>query len=137
MSYAISAALQEAVFLRLSSDPDISALVGTAIYDAIPSGSVPETYVSLGAETVLDRSDQTGTGAEHRLTISVITNQSGFATAKILAGAISDRLHDADLGLQRGRLVFLKFDRAAAKRAGSANQRRIDMRFRARVEDNV
>lgn len=136
MSYAISEALQTAVFQTLTADTGLTGLVGTHVYDAVPEGQVPETYVTLGPETVLDRSDKTAEGAEHRFLISVVTTVSGFTTAKSIAGAISDALLDADFVLSRGRLVFLKFDRAVAKRAGTGNQRRIDLRFRARVEDN-
>lgn len=137
MSYAISSALQAAVFLHLQADATVSSLVGGAIFDELPSGTIPSTYVSLGAETVLDRSDQSGAGAEHRLTISVMSEASGFAAAKAVAVAISDALSGDDLTLARGRLVFMKFDRATARREGSGNARRIDLRFRARVEDSV
>jgi len=136
MSYAISGALQGAVYQYLQADAGLTALIADAVYDAVPSGEVPETYVILGAEDVRDRSDKSGVGAEHRLTVSVLSNGAGFASAKEVAGLISDLLHDADLALTRGRLVYLNFDRATARRDGTGNQRRIDMRFRARVEDN-
>ena len=58
------------------------------------------------------------------------------AFAKAVAAAISDTLVDADLTLSRGRLVGLWFERATARRSGTAGSaRRIDLRFRARVED--
>lgn len=137
MSYAMAEALQSAIYTRIQSDAGVSALIGSAVFDEIPAGVLPETYVSLGTETVLDRSDMSGAGAEHRLTISVMSEAAGFATAKSVAVAISDALEGVDLVLTRGRLVFLKFDRAVARREGSANTRRVDLRFRARVEDNV
>jgi hypothetical protein len=65
MSYGVSAALQAGVYQALISDSDLAALVGTAIYDAIPSGSLPATYVALGPENVLDSSDKSGGGALH------------------------------------------------------------------------
>lgn len=136
MSYGVSAALQGAIYQALQGDATLDALVGDAIYDAVPSGAIAATYVVLGAETVLDRSDKSGAGAEHRLVISVQSDEAGFARAKEIAGRISDLLHDADLSLVRGRLVSLNFQRAVARRIGTGNQRRIDMRFRARVEDN-
>jgi hypothetical protein len=137
MSYAISAALQSAVYQHLLADVGVSALVGTAIYDAIPAGDVPATYVSLGPEDVRDRSDSTGYGATHRFTISVVTEAAGFGAAKSIAAAISDALEGANLVLSRGRLVGLWFERASARRTGKAGRiRRIDLRFRARVEDS-
>ena len=45
MSYAVSGALQAAVFAALSGDAALAALVGSAIYDAVPAGTVPDLYV--------------------------------------------------------------------------------------------
>lgn len=135
MSYGVSQALQAAVYQTLSSDSAVAALVGAAIYDQIPAGAVPPLYVSLGPETVLDRSDRDTSGAEHRFVVSVVSDAAGFATAKAAAVAVSDALQNANMSLSRGQLIFLNFDRAVAKRDTSANLRRIDLRFRARVED--
>lgn len=137
MSYGMAAALQTAVYQHLLADTGVSALVGTAIYDALPTGTIPDTYVTLGPEDVRDRSDKSGSGAMHRFTVSVVTQVAGFATAKQVATAIGDALQDANLTLSRGRIVGLWFERATAKISGSAGEiRRIDLRFRARVEDN-
>jgi hypothetical protein len=135
MSYGVSAALQEAVYQALVADADLAALVGAAIYDVVPAGTVPGTYVTLGPEDVHEQSDVSGTGAAHRLTISVVTNAAGFQTAKRVGAAISDALIDADLVLTRGRLVSLNFLRALARRVQDGDVRRIDLTFRARVED--
>ncbi len=136
MSYALAASLQEAVFQRLSGDAPLASLVGDAIYDRLPTGPMPDTYVTLGPEDVWDRSDKSGHGAWHRLTVSVITEGGGFHAAKKVAAAISDALVDAELALARGRLTGLHFFRAQAKRAGTGDLRRIDLTFRARVDDS-
>lgn len=135
MSYGAASALQEAVFARLVADATLAGLVGGAIYDAPPTGELPVTYVSLGAEDVRDRSDMTGRGARHDFTISVISDAAGFAQAKAAASAVSDALVDAPLTLARGYLVSLNFLRATARRVDTGRTRRIDLRFRARVED--
>lgn len=135
MSYAMAAALQEAVFQRLSGDVAVTALVG-GIYDAIPAGELPALYVTLGPEATRDRSDKTGAGAEHDFIVSVIGSAAGFLSAKQAAAAISDALVGADLTLSRGALIGLWFVKAVAERETSGDSRRIDMRFRARVEDN-
>lgn len=135
MSYAVSAALQAAVYARLQGDAALGALVGTDIYDALPQGSLPAIYVALGPETARDASDAGGTGAWHRFVVSVVTSKSGFQTAKDAAAAISDALHRADLALGRGHLVGLWFEKAKAARE-ARGLRRIDLTFRARVEDN-
>lgn len=136
MSYVIAPALQTAIFQHLAADTTLSGQLGGALYDAIPPATPPATYALIGVEEVLDRSDKTGSGAEHRLTISVVTNASGFLAAKQVAARICDLLDAPTLVLARGRLVGLWFDRAAARKIEGDQTRRIDLRFRARVEDN-
>ncbi|WP_170366303.1 DUF3168 domain-containing protein [Ruegeria arenilitoris] len=137
MSYGVSAALQAAVFQQLVNDRGILAQVGDAVYDAVPSGTLPQTYVTLGPEEVRDASDKTGQGTLHRFTVSVVSEAAGFGAAKTLAGAVCDALDGAALTLDRGRLVGLWFERASARRTGTGGSiRQIDLRFRARVEDN-
>lgn len=134
MSYGAAAALQAAVHARLAADTALGALVGGAIHDAMPPGTAAGLHVALGPEVVRDRSDRTGGGAEHDFTISVVGGAGGFERAKAAAAAVSDALVDAPLILARGRLVGLWFlaARAARQRDGG---RRIDLTFRARIED--
>ena len=136
MSYGVAAALQQAVYQRLQADATLTGLVGTAIYDAAPPGIVSGTYVSLGPENVQDKGDLTGHGALHEITVSVVTDAAGFLIAKQVAAAVSDALVDASLILARGSLVYLNFHRARARRVQDADMRRIDLTFRARVEDS-
>jgi Protein of unknown function (DUF3168) len=135
MSYGTAAALQAAVFQRLTADTVLAGLVGSAIYDSAPPGSTDGTYVSIGPEDSRDASDQTSHGALHEFVVSVVTTQAGFQTAKTVASAISDSLVDAQLVLARGRLVGLWFLKARARRVEAGDVRRIDLVFRARTED--
>ena len=132
MSYGAAAALQAAIFGRLTAAP---ALAGVSVVDAIPTGGGTGTFVLIGPEEVLDQSDKTGGGAEHRLTVAVISDATGFQGAKDVAVAISDALIDAPLTLARGHLVGLRFLRAKAVRLDEGGHRRIDLSFRARIED--
>lgn len=136
MSFAMSGPLQAAIYSALTGDATLAALVGSAIYDAVPSGTLPPIYVLLGTESVTDASDCTSAGALHRFSVSVITTNPGFAQAKAAAAAVSDVLHHADVDLSRGRLVFLRFEQANANRVESEAIRRIDLRFAARVQDD-
>ncbi len=135
MSYGVAAALQAAVYQRLVASVALTGLVGTAIYDALPSGILPPLYVALGPEIARDASDVTGRGAEHEFTISVVTDTAGFASAKTAAAAVSDALVDAPLVLTRGKLIYLNFARAVAARVGTGGVRQISLTFKARVED--
>jgi len=134
MSYMSAAALQGAVYHHLLADAGLTALIGDAIHDAPPPGTPPGSYVVLGAEEVIDRSDVSGPGAEHRFTVSVVSDAAGFQLAKQIAGRISAILPDADLALAEGRLVAIWFHQAQARRVEGGAVRRIDLRFRARIE---
>jgi hypothetical protein len=132
MSYGAAAALQAAIYARLTG---ATALVGVPVVDAIPSGGGSGTFVLIGPEEVIDQSDKSGGGAEHRLTVAVISDAAGFLAAKDVAVAVSDALIDAPLALARGHLVGLRFLRAKAVRLDAGGTRRIDLSFRARIED--
>lgn len=135
MSYALSEALQVAVFQQLTGDPVVASLSGGAVFDAMPAGTVPDIYVALGGETVTDRSDVSGRGANHDLVVSIVSTTPGFVPAKALASAVSDALDGADLTLTRGSCIGISFLKARAAREGTGDQRRIDLTFRARVAE--
>ena len=131
MSYAAAAALQSAVFARLSG---FAALAGVTIVDAVAPGTGTGKFVLLGPETASDQSDKTSGGAEHLFQVSVISDDTGFLSAKVIAGTVSDALVGASLTLTTGRLVDLSFVRAIARRLKEGENRRIDLTFRARVD---
>lgn len=131
MSYGAAAALQAAVYQRLTGFP---VLAGVSIVDAIPAGTSLGSFVLIGPEVVTDQSDKSGAGAEHRFDISVISDATGFLSAKTIAAAVSDALAGASLTLTTGTLVSLQFQRAVARRIDQGDVRRIDMGFRARIE---
>jgi hypothetical protein len=131
MSYAAAAALQATIYGALSAAP---ALSGVSIVDAMPPGTTPGTFILIGPEVAVDQSDGTGAGAEHRFTISVIRDATGFLTAKSVASAASAAVLAGGLSLTTGHLVSINFQRAVARRLEEGSTRRIDMTFRARVE---
>ena len=135
MSYGMGSALQAAVFAAISGDATVQSLVGANVFDALPPGVLPLTYVVLGEEDVRARSDISAKGARHEFTISVVSDAAGFAGAKSVAVAISDVLIDANLVLSRGILGSLDFKQARARRGKAPDGRRIDLRFSARVDD--
>ena len=130
MSYQAAAALQAAIFARLSGSPD---LAGVGIFDALPPAGTAESLVLIGPEAVIDQSDISGAGAEHRLEVAVISTAAGFQAAKTIAAAVSAALVDAPLVLAGADLVSIGFLRATARRASDGATRRIDMSFRARI----
>lgn len=131
MSYAAAAALQAAIYALLVNAPDLS---GISVHDAVPAGGGTGTFILIGPEEVLDASDKTGAGAEHRFIVSVISDASGFLDAKTVAAQVSQVLVDARPGLTDGRVVGIGFLKALAKRLDDGATRRIDLTFRARIE---
>ena len=134
MTYALGAALQTALYETLSADAVLSDLVAGAIFDAVPE-SAPDLFVALGPERAVGRSDVSGQGAVHEFRISVVTRRGGYHAAKTAGARISDLLSTGGLDLSRGRVVSLRFLRADAKRDEGEGTRRIDLRFRARLDD--
>lgn len=134
MTYAMGASLQAAIYARLAGDQAIDAMVNGAIYDAVPEAA-PDLFVAIGPERVTGRSDASGAGAVHQLQISVVTRRNGYSAAKSVAALVSDALDGAGLELGRGRLVSMQFQRAQARRDESETTRRIDLWFRARLDD--
>ena len=132
MTYALSPHLQTAVFQHLAN----ADLGGASLHDQPPAGTIEETYVTFGGETVTDRSDTSAQAADHDFTLSVVSSASGFLQAKSVAAKLSEALDGADLTLARGQMTSLQFHRATARRDDKDGLRRIDLRFRARVEDN-
>ncbi len=130
MSYR-GAMLQAALFDWLTGQPD---LTGVPVVDALPTGQAPLTYVLIGPEEVRDASDKTGHGAEHRVTVSVISEAAGFLSAKILAESLGAALDGAELPLSEGRVVSVRFQRAVARRLESGTARRIDLTYHIRVD---
>jgi hypothetical protein len=135
MTYALSAALQVAIYRRLRDGAALAGVVGEAIFDAPPGGQVPPLYISIGPEAVTDRSDKTGAGAIHRVTITVVATTASFLDAKQAAGAVCDALGAAPLTLDRGEMTSLGFLRAQARRERNGTGRRIDLIFRASLSD--
>lgn len=137
MSYAASVALQGALYQTLCNDAALAALIGDAVYDAMPVSAPAGPYVSLGPEDVRDAGDMTGAGSSHDFVVSVLSGSdeaSGFAAVKAVAAAVSDALEGAALTLARGHLVGIWFQRARARRVENGAGRRIDLTFRARID---
>ncbi len=137
MSYAATAALQSAVYQVLRDSAALAALVGDAIYDAMPVAAPTGTYVALGPEEVKDAGDMTAAGANHDFVVSVLSGSdeaNGFSAVKEVAVAVSDALENAAIALDRGHLAGLWFLRARARRAEKGAGRRVDMTFRARID---
>ena len=137
MSYGAGAALQAAIYRQLREDAALGALVGDAIFDAMPVAAPSGVFVSLGPEDAGDLSDATARGARHDLVVTVGSGSdegAGFFAVKEAAVAVADALEDADLVLSRGRLAGMRFLRAKARKVENGVARQVDLTFRARID---
>lgn len=136
MSYAWSAALQEAAFAALTGSAELTALVAGRVFDAPPHADGPEAaggpYVTLGDEKAEAWGAQGLTGAVHEIEVSVHGGDAGFAGAKRVAAAAAAAL-EALPPLAAGRVATAEFLGARARRTREGG-RRIDLRYRFRIE---
>lgn len=136
MSYAGACDLQAVIWQALRDDVALGALVGDAIFDAMPVDPPSGPYVALGVEDVTDAGDVTARGARHDFVVSVVEGgeAGGFASVKAAASAAVAALDGAAPALPGARLVGVWFQRARARRAEQGGARRVDLTFRARVD---
>ena len=141
MSYSLAWPLQAAVFGALSGDATVTGLVGARIYDEAPHAATaePGPYITLGPEAARVWGAQDTQGARHEFVVSVHEDEQtaggGFGALKQIAGAVSDVLVDAEPALAGGRVVYIRFLKAQARRRGKPSRRRIDLTFQALLED--
>lgn len=138
MSYLAACDLQASVWRVLREDAALGALVGDAIFDAMPVTAPSGPYVALGAEDMADAGDATARGARHDFVVSVVEGgeAGGFGAVKAAAEAAVAALDGAMPALDGpgARLVGIWFQRARARRAEQGGARRVDLTFRARVD---
>jgi hypothetical protein len=141
MTYALGWPLQKAVYAALMAAPAVGGALGGRIHDGAPQEAEPgagdAVYIVLGDDSAIDFSAADMAGAGHLITIGIVAPRRSFGEAKAVAGAVCDVLLGADLALERGRVVSLSFQSAKTKREERDAIRRIDLRFRALVEDTA
>jgi hypothetical protein len=140
VTYAFSLPLQEAIHARLTQDPVIAGLVAGRIHDDPPHTATRTgeglPYIVLGDEEVDAWSTATDRGALHAVQISIVSGQRGFAGLKRIAQAVCDAML-GPLDLTRGRVVNATFLAGRTRRIGKDALRRLDLRFRLAIEDDV
>lgn len=135
MSYQASAELQRAVFAVLSGNAAVQTVIGDAIFDAPPEGTVPEIYALIGEERTLDRSSKTGQAALHDFVIVLRGTGSGFLRIKDAAEAVCDALVGARPVLNRGICCNITYRSGRARRLRAKAGREITLTFRAFIDE--
>ena len=139
MSLDFSLDLQGAIYQRLVADPDLSSLIGGAVYDAPPEVDPAHrlAHVMLGEERARPFDTKTSRGAIHEFPIVVSSGAEGFAAAKRIASAVCAALVDAPLSIGSAKLVSLRFLRAVAERGAAPEKRRVSLLFRAVIDQDL
>ncbi len=107
MSLDPSRDLQKAIVAALKADPDVVALVGQRIYDAVPSGAA-FPYVTIGGDEVTQDDAECLEAFDIFSQIDVWSRAVGQPEMKQIAGAVRAVLHDAVLTLDDYALVSLQ-----------------------------
>jgi hypothetical protein len=88
-----SNALQAAVYTRLTGFSELTALVGSSIYDFVPEEALPP-FVVIGDDTAIDWSTKTGNGWQATLTVHCWDfEKAGRKSVKNILSAIYDALN--------------------------------------------
>ncbi len=120
-----SLAVQRLVAAALADIPGI-----TGVFDAPPPDQ-PPPYLVIGPDTVTDWSTKTGTGHEHRVSVSAWDAGPGAARAKALAGVVEGRLTALAGAADGHRIVLATFLRSLVLTNPEGwSQGVVDVRFR-------
>jgi hypothetical protein len=135
MSYLYGQELQVAVYQALINHTELSTVSGGHIYDALPAGIAPETYVLIGEDKTTDRSDMTAKAARIDITLTVVSSSDGFSQAKLIAAEICNALEETPLVLSAGKVAEFQFRSAKTRRDTANLKRRIDLIFRTLIDE--
>lgn len=99
--------LQGAIVTKLKATPAVTALIGTRIYDSVPS-TATFPYVSIGPEQTLADDADCITGFEIFMQLDAWSRATGSPEVKRIAEAVRDALHDFELPLTDNALVSFR-----------------------------
>lgn len=128
--------LQEAVYLALSNDAALTALLGSGnrIYDHVPAGAALP-YVVIGETTAADISGALVDMQEHTLTMHAWSERPTSLEVKQIVAAVRAVLHDARLTLNSGRCPNIRCEYHETMRDPDGISHHGVMRFRAVTQD--
>lgn len=127
-------ALQRAIHQTLTSDADLTSLLGGAdVYDHVPRGTA-FPYVTFAQTTETDWSTGSCAGNEHLLTLHIWSQARGRRELQRIIARIRTLLHDADLTLSGFRLINMRHDFSETRREPDGDTLRGLIRFRAVTE---
>jgi len=134
MTEPAAVALRKAMLARLSGSAPLAAAIGGAkIYDEAPRGA-EAPYVLFADAQMRDWSTPGAPGAEHFVTLSVVSTARGTLEAMTIAGLVSALLDEAPLTLAGHALIDLRFVTSETRRDANGRFAKVNLRFRATTE---
>jgi hypothetical protein len=131
---ASSVALQSAIFGLISTNAELSLLLGgPRIYDDTPQAA-PFPYVTFGSSIVREASTATEPGDEHFFTIHAWSRAQGRRELQAILDAVRRLLHDQSFTLIDHRLVNLRHQTSDTRRNADGETLHGVCRFRALTE---
>jgi hypothetical protein len=99
--------LQGAIVVRLKAFAALTALIGTRVYDQVPSNPT-FPYVSWGPDQSISEDADCITGFEVSIQVDAWSRTVGLSEVKRIAEAVRAALHDYDLPLADNALVSIR-----------------------------
>lgn len=133
-----SLALQGAISTLLKANAGVAAIVGTRVYDAVPTNPVATfPYLTIGDDQVLPDIAQDYDGADVVMTIHGWSRGAGFPEVKGLGKAVNAALTDAALTITGFRIVEIIPEQIQYLRDPDGLTRHGVFVFRARTEPST
>jgi hypothetical protein len=130
-----SFSLQAAIFSALSSDATLQALIGAALYDAVPRAAA-FPYAVVGDDMESNWDTATEQGSQHIVSVDVWSQGGGHKESKTIADAVRAVLDGAALTLAGQTLIDIRYQGAEFARATDGETYRATLKFRAVLEPN-
>lgn len=106
--------LQTAVYAALKSEPTLTALVGSRIYDDVPHSQETTTpafpYVTIGEQTEVEAGADDIDLVDMTITLHCWSRAAGKKEAQDIMHAMRRALHNKSHPTSEGVIVFLLFD---------------------------
>lgn len=131
--------LQGAIVARLRAFADVSALIGSRVFDTVPRAANGDVtagfpYVSLGPADELTEDADCVRGFDISLQLDCWSRAVGFPEVKALSDAVRRALHDHDLPLSANALVYFEHRQTRLLRDPDGLTSHAVMTFQAFVE---
>lgn len=125
--------LQKAIRDKLLATADVTALVGTRVYDRVPIDAT-YPYISIGPTQTIADDAECIEGFEVFQQIDVWSQKPGFPEEKEIAGAARRAIHRIDLSLEGFALVEIEHRVTRHMRDPDGLTSHAAIEFRAMVE---